>query len=76
MVGRVAGRALEELYKIQKRVKRINDPVVNEDYKRRRQAIIFIIWGSKLFSDGDFRRHSSPYESPYEAFVNYIECIE
>ncbi len=67
--------AFEELYKIQKRVKRINDPVLNEDYKRLQASDHFYYMGTKLFSDGDFRRHSSPYESPYEAFVNYMNVL-
>lgn len=46
--------AFEELYKIQKRVKRINDPVLNEDYKRLQASDHFYYMGTKLFSSGRF----------------------
>lgn len=31
--------------------------------------------GTKLFSDSDEHRYVSPYASPYEAFINYMNVL-
>ena len=30
---------------------------------------------TKLFSDNDYHRYISPYETPYEAFINYMNVL-
>ena len=30
---------------------------------------------TKLFSDNDYHRYVSPYETPYEAFINYMNVL-
>jgi alpha-amylase len=30
---------------------------------------------TKLISDDDFFNHRSPYESPYDAFINYMNVL-
>jgi len=30
---------------------------------------------TKFFSDGDIHTYFSPYESPYEAFINYMNAL-
>lgn len=67
--------AFEELYKVQHEVRAIDDPRLNEDYSRLQASDHFYYMGTKLFSDGDFRRHVSPYDSPYEAFINYMNAL-
>ena len=36
--------------------------------------IIFIM-ATKWFSDGDVHSYFNPYESPYEAFINYMNVL-
>lgn len=67
--------AFEELYKIQKKVKSVNDPEINEVYGRLQASDHFYYMSTKLFSDGDFTHHRSPYDSPYEAFINYMNVL-
>ncbi|MFZ4439475.1 MAG: alpha-amylase, partial [Syntrophales bacterium] len=31
---------------------------------------------TKWFSDGDVHRYFNPYESPYEAYINYMNIID
>jgi alpha-amylase len=30
---------------------------------------------TKWFSDGDVHKYFSPYESPYEAFISYMNAL-
>jgi len=67
--------AFEELYNVQGQVRRLKDSQLLEDYSRLQASDHFYYMGTKWFSDGDFRRHHSPYESPYEAFINYMNVL-
>lgn len=67
--------AFEELYRVQPRVQALDDPGVNETYLRLQASNHFYYMSTKLFSDGDFFTHRSPYDSPYEAFINYMNVL-
>ena len=67
--------AFEELFKIQPKVKALNDPALNEDYSRLQASDHFYYMRTKLFSDNDYHRYVSPYETPYEAFINYMNVL-
>ena len=67
--------AFEELFKIQPRVKALNDAVLSKDYWRLQSSDHFYYMRTKLFSDNDYHRYISPYETPYEAFINYMNVL-
>ncbi|MDR0543979.1 MAG: glycoside hydrolase family 57 protein [Odoribacteraceae bacterium] len=67
--------AFEELYRVQPRVQTLDDPEINETYLRLQASNHFYYMSTKLFSDGDFFTHRSPYDSPYEAFINYMNVL-
>jgi alpha-amylase len=67
--------AFEELYRVQPTVREINDPNLNETYCRLQASNHFYYMSTKLISDDDFFTHRSPYESPYEAFINYMNVL-
>lgn len=67
--------AFEELFKIQPKVEALNDPELNEDYSRLQASDHFYYMKTKLFSDNDYHRYVSPYETPYEAFINYMNVL-
>ena len=67
--------AFEELFKMQPKVAALNDPELNEDYSRLQASDHFYYMRTKLFSDNDYHRYVSPYETPYEAFINYMNVL-
>ena len=67
--------AFEELFKMQPKVEALNDPELNEDYSRLQASDHFYYMRTKLFSDNDYHRYVSPYETPYEAFINYMNVL-
>lgn len=67
--------AFEELYKVRHQVKEANDPALNYDYRCLQASDHFYYMCTKLFSDGDVHKYFTPYDSPYEAFINYMNVL-
>ena len=67
--------AFEELYKIRHKVEALKDPVLNDDYKCLQASDHFYYMCTKLFADGIVHQYFTPYDSPYEAFINYMNVL-
>lgn len=67
--------AFEELYKTRDKVKALDDPEINYDYKCLQASDHFYYMCTKLFSDGIVHEYFTPYDSPYEAFINYMNVL-
>lgn len=64
-----------ELFKIQPLVKKKKNAELNEDYSRLQASEHFYFMRTKLFSGADYHKYILPYESPYEAFINYMNVL-
>ena len=67
--------AFEELYKVRDKIKAVNDPALNYDYCCLQASDHFYYMCTKLFSDGAVHKYFTPYDSPYEAFINYMNVL-
>ena len=67
--------AFTELFKIQPLVKKKKNAEINEDYSRLQASEHFYFMRTKLFSGADYHKYILPYESPYEAFINYMNVL-
>lgn len=67
--------AFEELYKMRDKVKILDEPKINYDYKCLQASDHFYYMCTKLFSDGIVHQYFTPYDSPYEAFINYMNVL-
>ena len=67
--------AFTELFKIQPLVKKKKNAGLNEDYSRLQASEHFYFMRTKLFSGADYHKYILPYESPYEAFINYMNVL-
>jgi len=45
-------------------------------WRRLQTSDHFYYMSTKYWSDGDVHKYFSPYESPYEAFINYMNIVE
>jgi alpha-amylase len=68
--------ALSRIYALTNDVKRRNDPALTEIWRRLQTSDHFYYMCTKWFADGDVHAYFSPYESPYEGFINYMNAIE
>ena len=67
--------AFTELFKIPPLVKKKKNAELNEDYSRLQASEHFYFMRTKLFSGADYHKYILPYESPYEAFINYMNVL-
>ena len=68
-------QAFNQLFNIQTLVKKKKDTELSDDYSRLQASEHFFHMRTKLFSDSDYHKYISPYDSPYEAFINYMNVL-
>lgn len=64
--------AIEALYEIEKSVKSSDNPELLKDWRKLQTSDHFYYMCTKWFSDGDVHAYFSPYNSPYDAFINFM----
>ncbi len=67
--------AFDKLYSLEKKVKNCNDSVIMNDWYRLQNSDHFYYMCTKWFSDGEVHKYFNPYNSPYEAFINYMNIL-
>ncbi len=67
--------AFEKLYALEGKVKKSKDPGIYRDWRYLQTSDHFYYMCTKFFSDGDIHAYFSPYESPYDAFINYMNVL-
>lgn len=67
--------AFEELYKIRTKVNALKDEAILRDFDRLQASDHFYYMCTKLFSDGAIHSYFTPYDTPYEAFINYMNVL-
>ncbi len=67
--------AFQNLYKIEDLVRQSNDPDLQRDFRRLQASDHFYYMCTKFFSDGDVHKYFNPYDTPYEAFINYMNVL-
>jgi alpha-amylase len=67
--------AFGKLYELEKMVKKIDDPEIKRDWTYLQTSDHFYYMCTKFFSDGDIHTYFSPYDSPYDAFINYMNVL-
>lgn len=67
--------AFAKLYEMEKRVKDISDPDIQRDWNYLQTSDHFYYMCTKFFSDGAVHAYFSPYETPYDAFINYMNVL-
>jgi alpha-amylase len=67
--------ALDRINAMGERIKRRNNPTLIALWRKLTTSDHFYYMCTKWFSDGDVHAYFSPYESPYEAFINYMNAL-
>ncbi len=67
--------AFNKLYSLLPRIKQCNDPKLMKDWRYLQCSDHFYYMCTKFFSDGDVHAYFNPYETPYEAFINYMNVL-
>jgi alpha-amylase len=67
--------AFEKLYALLPKIDCISDRRLLLDWSHLQCSDHFYYMSTKFFSDGDVHAYFNPYETPYEAFVNYMNVL-
>lgn len=67
-------QAIQALYDLQAPIIKTGDLNLIEDWRKLQTSDHFYYMCTKWFNDGDIHAYFSPYESPYEAFMNFMNA--
>ena len=67
--------AFEEIKKIRKLVKLIDDPKIWKIYRLLTQSDHFYYMCTKYWADGDVHKYFSPFNTPIQAFSSYMNVL-
>jgi alpha-amylase len=67
--------AFNKLYEQTGRLKEVKDPVLIKDWNYLQVSDHFYYMCTKFFSDDAVHSYFNPYQSPYDAFINYMNIL-
>ena len=67
--------AFKKVYAMKEKLAIVNDPDLYEDWGHLQESDHFYYMCTKFFSDGEVHKYFNPYDTPYEAFINYMNVI-
>jgi alpha-amylase len=67
--------ALDKLYSLSRKVTKCEDDQLKKDWEYLQSSDHFYYMATKFFSDGAVHAYFNPYESPYDAFMNYMNVL-
>lgn len=68
--------ALNELYKLEAPLKEKGDEQLLTDWRRLTSSDHFYYMCTKYWADGDVHKYFSPYESPYDSYINFMNVLD
>jgi len=68
--------ALHDLYALTEDVLASGDEALIHDWRRLQTSDHFYYMCTKWFADGDVHKYFNPYESPYDAYINYMNILD
>lgn len=72
----IQNASLSKIYSLGAEIKASKDKQLLEDWRKLLTSDHFYYMCTKWFADGDVHAYFSPYESPYEAFINYSNVLK
>ncbi len=67
--------ALSKVYEIEEDVLRTKDKDIIDDWRKLQISDHFYYMGTKTMGDGVVHSYFSPYDSPYEAFISFMNAL-
>jgi len=67
--------AFNKLYSLGDKVAESGDEGIKQDYAYLQVSDHFYYMSTKFFSDGEVHSYFNPYDTPYDAFINYMNVL-
>lgn len=71
----IQDEAFDKLYTVEAAMRNCKDPSLQKDWLKLQASDHFYYMCTKWFSDGDVHEYFTPYSSPYEAFINFMNVL-
>ncbi len=68
--------AMLELYKLEADVKAAGNPALLDDWRNLTSSDHFYYMSTKYFANGHAHTFFNPYESPYDAYINFMNVLD
>jgi alpha-amylase len=72
----IQSSAIATIYELRDDVIKSKDAKLIEDWRRLQTSDHFYYMCTKWFSDGDVHKYFNPYETPYDAFIAYMNAAK
>ncbi len=67
--------SIKGLYELEDKILGSHDLALIDDWRRLQTSDNFYYMCTKWFNDGDIHAYFSPYDTPYEAYLNYMNAF-
>jgi alpha-amylase len=67
--------AAHKLYELEQKVLQTMDKALIEDWRKLQTSDHLYYMCTKWFNDGDVHKYFNPYESPYDAFISFMNVL-
>lgn len=67
--------ALAKLYELEEQILQSGDQELIDDWRKLQTSDHFYYMCTKWFADGDVHKYFNPYQSPYDAFISYMNVL-
>jgi len=67
--------AFDKLYSLGEKVYESGNDGIKQDYAYLQVSDHFYYMSTKFFSDGEVHSYFNPYDTPYDAFINYMNIL-
>jgi alpha-amylase len=67
--------AARKLYELEQHITSSNIPELIHDWRKLQTSDHFYYMCTKWFSDGDVHKYFNPFDSPYDAFISFMNII-
>ena len=68
--------AFAKIYEMEEKIHKTKDEKIIEDWRKLQTSDHFYYMCTKFWSDGDVHKYFSPYESPYEAYIYFMNALQ
>jgi alpha-amylase len=68
------GSSIRSLYDMEDKIIGTSDLALIDDWRRLQTSDHFYYMCTKWFNDGDIHAYFSPYDTPYEAYINFMNA--
>ncbi len=73
--NRLQEEALKQIYLLETAVKLSSNPRMTDEWRKLQTSDHFYYMCTKWFNDGDVHKYFNPYDSPYDAFITYMNIL-